>query len=90
MHPVSIKDMYTCTKTFPIFLNLSGVNGVNSCYVTFTGGKGHIILTICDQGGGRVSEVKSEVTSLMDNPCDCTLWYQKQLFSGRTVLNFYC
>ena len=45
--------MYICTKAFSIFLNLtiSGVNGVNICDVTFTGGGAHYV-TICDQRWG--------------------------------------
>ena len=32
--------MYTCTKPFPNFLNLSGVNGLDIRDVSFTGGGG--------------------------------------------------
>ena len=51
--------MYTRTKPFPNFINLSGVNMVNICDVTFIGGG----------GGGVVSEkVTSVVMSLIDSP----------------------
>ena len=53
MHSLFIKYMETCTKSFPIFLNPSGVNGVDICDVTFTVRWGHISVTICDQGGRK-------------------------------------
>ena len=54
MHSVFIKYVYTCTKPFSNFLNLSGVNGVNIFDVSFTRwpGGGHVIVSICDQGRG--------------------------------------
>ena len=45
MHSVFIKYMYICTKSFPNFLNLSGVNGVDICDVTFKG---------VERGGGEM------------------------------------
>ena len=67
MCSVFIKYMYTCTKPFSNFQNLSGVNGVDICDVTFTAGGG---AHYCDNmwpGGGGSEKVKSVVTSLMDS-----------------------
>ena len=40
MDSVFIKYMYTCNKLFPNLWNLSGVNRVDICDVTFTGAGG--------------------------------------------------
>ena len=52
MCSVFIKYMYTCTKPFSNFQNLSGVNGVDICDVTFTAGGGTLLWQYVTRGRG--------------------------------------